>query len=126
MTSRTAPRKRAAAGSATEPRHAPKSAPRDAGRESNSAISPGRPQRSRTRAPGVAAGRIEVIAWETPPDHDAVAAGTRHAERRAQNAQARSPGGGFEIGSRRAEPGRQVTPKNSPNIPWCARKTHYG
>lgn len=32
MTSRTAPRKRAAAGSATEPRHAPKSAPLDAGR----------------------------------------------------------------------------------------------
>ena len=145
MTSRTASRKRAAAGTATQPRQAPKSAPLDAGRRvqrrgmrrnrhratraenriarfHRGAISPGRPQRSRSRALGVAAGRIEVIAWETgpttmrwPPVRD-----TPKGERRTRKHEARV----VDLKSDHAGPGPQVTPKNSPNIlQWCKRHT---
>ena len=145
MTSRTASRKRAAAGTATQPRQAPKSAPLDAGRRvqrrgmrrnrhratraenriarfHRGAISPGRPQRSRSRALGVAAGRIEVIAWETgpttmrwPPVRD-----TPKGERRTRKHEDRV----VDLKSDHAGPGPQVTPKNSPNIlQWCKRHT---
>jgi hypothetical protein len=136
MTSRTAPRKRAAAGGATQPRHAPKSAPLDAGRRvqrrgmcrnrhratraaNRIAISPGRRQRSRT----VCAGRHrrsnrKSLPRKTPDDHAAVRSMPK-GERRTRQNQARV------VDLCRITPGRaRTSPQRIPLTSVSGAKRH--
>ena len=138
MTSRTASRKRAAAGTATQPRQAPKSAPLDAGRQ----VQRRGMRRNRHRATR-AENRIarfhrgalsDRVRRASPPAESKSLPGKHHpttmrwppvrdtpkGERRTRKHEARV----VDLKSDHAGPGPQVTPKNSPNIlQWCKRHT---